>query len=104
MKVTVAAFSLLLVLALSSQYVEGCLSFYGTFGILLTRSPWLLESNLKKYNPSKTEIEAFKKIQECYKENSLKSSLQDVALMMGITLSPECLRNIIPNGIFVKHE
>nr|XP_020840583.1 androgen-binding protein homolog [Phascolarctos cinereus] len=72
MKITGAVFSLLLVVALCSQYAEGCLGFYVTFTVLVLRNPVLLEMDLSKYGPTPAEIQAFKKIQECYQENSFK--------------------------------
>ncbi|XP_027723324.1 androgen-binding protein homolog [Vombatus ursinus] len=94
MKITVATFSLLLVLALCSQYAEGCLGFYTTFAVLASRSPELLELDLLKYNPTTAEIQAFKKIQECYQESPLKSTFLDASFLISISLSQECLESL----------
>ncbi|XP_036605735.1 androgen-binding protein homolog [Trichosurus vulpecula] len=85
MKITVATFSLLLVLALCSQYAEGCTGFYGTFGVLLLGDPSLLALNLEKYGPTEAETQALIKVQECYAESPVKTSLIDALFLVLIS-------------------
>uniref|UniRef100_A0A4X2KUZ8 Uncharacterized protein n=1 Tax=Vombatus ursinus TaxID=29139 RepID=A0A4X2KUZ8_VOMUR len=76
---------------------EGCLGFYTTFAVLASRSPELLELDLLKYNPTTAEIQAFKKIQECYQESPLKSTFLDASFLVrkiSISLSQECLESL----------
>ncbi|XP_051835683.1 secretoglobin family 2B member 2 [Antechinus flavipes] len=102
MKITTATFSLLLVLALCSQYAESCVPFYLTFGIIASRSSVLLKEDLKKYDATPEEYEAFRKIQECYIEHFFGRTLKDIELMTITTLSRECLEYLITQSIKFK--
>ncbi|KAM9063752.1 androgen-binding protein homolog [Sarcophilus harrisii] len=90
MKITSATFSLLLVLALCSQYAESCLPFYITFGTVALRNSVLLKLDLIKYGATQEEYEAFRKIQECYAEHPIIRTAMDIKLMTMTTINKEC--------------
>ncbi|XP_052054465.1 secretoglobin family 2B member 2-like [Apodemus sylvaticus] len=93
MKGALLLLALLVIGELGFQTSEkACIPFFGIYVGLVSGNRDLLHVELSPFHPTDEEKVAFEKIQDCYEESGLKTTIQDMRLMTSILTSPECLQ------------
>nr|QJS39005.1 ABPBG26 [Mus spretus] len=90
MKGTLLLLALLVIGELGFQTTEACLSFARTYGAILTLKRTFLHGDLSQFYATVAEREAFEKIQDCFREEGVKTIILNPQILLSLYLSPEC--------------
>ncbi|XP_021010971.1 secretoglobin family 2B member 24-like [Mus caroli] len=90
MKGTLLLLALLVIGELGFQTTEACLSFSRTYGAILTLRKNFLHADLSQFHATVDERLSFEKLQDCFREEGVKTITLNPQILLSLYLSPEC--------------
>ncbi|EDL03055.1 secretoglobin family 2B member 24 precursor [Mus musculus] len=92
MKGTLLLLALLMIGELGFHTTEACVPFFAGYAGVISGSRLWLYHELSAFNGTPKETVAYEKIQDCYKEQGVKSQTLEPQILASILVTPECLQ------------